>query len=267
VRLPEAIIRYRMAGSGPQTLVLAADPPVVVEQYDKIIELLRNDFRIVVFEIPGFGFSIPFSSFRFDFTALNDVIAKFLQQLHSGPCILAFPCVSAYGAIDIAARFPELVSHLVLIQAPSWMEEIKWKHRRDNTGLLSKPILGQVVLQVLKRKSAPLWFDSAVGNRGMLADFVETTDRAFSGGASFCLASAFQRYLTDVPPPLPAVKQPSLVIWGDADKSHRHTDKASSKLYCPEAEQVFLAHAGHFPELEQPELFAQKIKQWIHAGA
>ena len=267
VRLPEGIIRYRMSGSGPQTLVLAADPPVVVEQYDKIIELLKNDFRVVVFEIPGFGFSMPFSSFRFDFTKLNDVVAKFLQQLDFSPYILAFPCVAAYGAIDIAARFPHLVSHVVLIQAPSWMEEIKWKHGRDKTGLLSKPLVGQVALQILKRKRAPLWFDAAVGNRSMLADFVETTDHAFSGGASFCLASAFQRYLTDTPQPLPAVKQPSLIIWGEADKSHRHTDKTSSKIYCPGAEEVLLAHAGHFPELEQPELFAQKIKQWIYVRA
>jgi pimeloyl-ACP methyl ester carboxylesterase len=255
-----------MSGSGPRTLVLAADPPVVVEQYDKLIELLKNAFRVVVFEVPGFGFSMPLAPFRFDFTKLNDVIAKFLRQLDFGPHILAFPCVAAYGAIDIAARFPELVSHVVLIQAPSWMEEIRWKHGRDKTGLLSRPVVGQLALQVLKRRRAPLWFDAAVGNRGMLADFVATTDHAFSGGASFCLASAFQRYLTDTPPPLPPVRQPSLIIWGGADRSHRHTDKTSSKLYCPEAEEVLLAHAGHFPELEQPELFAEKVKQWIYAA-
>ena len=101
----------------------------------------------------------------------------------------------------------------------------------------------------------------------MLADFVETTDRALSGGACFCLASALQRYLTDVPPRLAAVKQPSLIFWGEGDRSHRRTDKASSRIYCPEADEVFAAHAGHFPELEQPELFAQKIRQWLHVSA
>ena len=124
-----------------------------------------------------------------------------------------------------------------------------------------------MVLQVLKRRRAPLWFDAAVGNRDKLADFVETTDHALSGGACFCLASAFQRYLTDVPPPLAAVKQPSLIIWGDADKSHRRTDKTSSRIYCPDADELFLPNAGHFPELEQPELFAQKIRQWIQGRA
>ena len=264
MRFPECIIRYRVSGSGPRTLVLATDPPVVVEQYDKLIELLKNDFRVVVFEIPGFGFSIPLSSFRFDFSRLNDVVARFLRQLDFGPCILAFPCVAAYGAIDIAARFPHLVSHVALIQAPSRTEQVNWKHGRDGNGLLSKPLLGQILLQVLKRKRAPLWFEAAVGNRLHLADFVDTTDRALGGGACFCLASAFQRYLTDAPPPLEPVKQPSLIIWGEADKSHRRTDKTSSRVYCSEAEEFFFAQAGHFPELEQPELFAQTLRQWIY---
>lgn len=105
VRFPECIIRYRVSGSGPQTVVLATDPPVAIEQYDALIELLKPDFRVVVLEIPGFGFSLPLSGFRFDFATLNDVVARFLAQLDFGPYILAFPCVAAYGAIDIAARF------------------------------------------------------------------------------------------------------------------------------------------------------------------
>jgi pimeloyl-ACP methyl ester carboxylesterase len=245
--------------------VLAVDPPIVLEQYDKLIGLLKRDFRVLVFELPGFGFSIPSASFRFDFFMVNDMIAKFLRELQLGPYILAFPCASAYGAIDIAARFPDLVSHVAMVQAPSWPEEVKWKHGRDKTGLLSRPVIGQLALQVLKRKRAPLWLDLAVGNRSLLPNFVATTDHAFSLGASFCLASAFQHYLTDAPQPLSAVKQPSLIIWGDADKSHDHTDKASSKTLCPGADVVHMAHAGHFPELEQPEFFAAKLNEWVYS--
>ena len=199
VSFPECIIRYRVAGSGPRTLVLATDPPIAVEQYDELIDLLKKDFRVIVFEVPGFGFSLPLSGFRFDFVRLNDVVAKFLSQLDLGPSILAFPCVAAYGAVDIAARYPHLVSHVVLIQAPSWAEQIKWKHARDKKGILSRPLVGQVALQAFKRRSAPAWLGAAIGNRDKLADFVEKTDHALSGGACFCLASAFQRYLTDAP--------------------------------------------------------------------
>ncbi|HYU09474.1 MAG TPA: alpha/beta hydrolase [Gemmatimonadales bacterium] len=254
-----------MVGNGPQTLVLAADPPVVIEQYDELFQCLEKSFRVIVFEVPGFGFSMPSSGFRFDFRQLNDLVAEFLRQLGLAPYILAFPCVAAYGAVDIAKRFPELISGVVLIQAPSWTEEVKWKHGRDRQGLLSTPIIGQLALQILKRRRAPKWFDAAVGKREMLSQFVATTDDAFSHGACFCLASAFQRYLTDAPQPLSVINQPSLVIWGEADKSHRHTDKSSSKLYCPSAKNLRFKRAGHFPELEEPELFAHEVKHWALA--
>jgi len=126
-------------------------------------------------------------------------------------------------------------------------------------------VIGQLALQALKRKQAPQWFDAAVGNREKLSEFVETTDVAFSHGACFCLASAFQRYLTDTEQPLSIVNQPSLVIWGEADRTHRKTDKSSTRLYCPHAKEVRFACAGHFPELEEPGRFAREIREWAHS--
>jgi pimeloyl-ACP methyl ester carboxylesterase len=265
LQLPDTLIRYRMVGDGPQTLVQAADPPVVIEQYDELIQCLEEDFRVIVFEIPGFGFSLPRSGFRFDFAKVNDLVAEFLRRLAVGPYLLAFPCVSAYGAIDIAARFPSLVSGVTLVQAPSWSEQVKWKHGRDRQGILSKPVIGQLALQALKRKRAPQWFNAAVGNREKLSEFVETTDTAFAHGACFSLASAFQRYLTDKEQSLAIVNQPSLVIWGEADRTHRQTDKSSTRVYCPHAKEVRFAGAGHFPELEEPEMFAREIQEWAHS--
>src|ERR1700730_2818448 len=117
LQLPDTLIRYRMVGDGPQTVVLAADPPVVIEQYDELIQCLEENFRVIVFEIPGFGFSLPRSGFRFDFAAMNNLVADFLRRLAVGPYLLVFPCVSAYGAIDIAARFPSLVSGVEVVAA------------------------------------------------------------------------------------------------------------------------------------------------------
>jgi pimeloyl-ACP methyl ester carboxylesterase len=261
--LGAAVIRFRTEGQGAHTIVLAADPPVVIEHYDELVGFLEDDFRVVVLELPGFGFSLPMPGLTFDFTATNDLIAAGLKRLQLGPYVLAFPCVSAYCAIDIAARFPDLVTGVVAMQAPSWPQEVKWKHGRDPGGLLSKPVIGQLALRALRRKVPRKWFGAAIGRRELLPGFVETADAAMADGACFCLASVFQRYLTDEAPVLGPVRQPAMVIWGEADRSHRHTDKASTLTLLPGAREERFGRAGHFPELEEPELFAALVREWV----
>jgi pimeloyl-ACP methyl ester carboxylesterase len=257
-----AVIRYRVQGDGPDTIVFAADPPIVIEHYDELVRLLENDFRVIVLEMPGFGFSMARRGLQFDFSATNDLVAGALKQVAGGPCLLAFPCVAAYCAIDIAGRYPELVSGLVVLQAPSWPEQIRWKHGRDSSGVLAKPVIGQLLLRIVKRRVAPKWLSAAVGHRDRLPALVDTADAAFADGACFCLASVFQAYLTDEAPPLAPVHCPSLVIWGEADRSHRRTDKRSTLALLPAAELVSFSNAGHFPELEEPLRFAELVRNW-----
>jgi pimeloyl-ACP methyl ester carboxylesterase len=79
------------------------------------------------------------------------------------------------------------------------------------------------------------------------------------------LASAFQNYLTDESPPLAVVSQPTLLIWGQSDRSHRKTNKLSTKQYAPQASEVWFELAGHFPELEEPELFVKHMREWARS--
>lgn len=257
-----AVIRYRAQGAGAHTIVFAADPPIVIEHYDELFRLLGSDFRVIVLEMPGFGFSIARAELQFGFSETNDLIARALREVVGGPCLLVFPCVSAYCAIDIAGRYPDLVGGLVVIQAPSWPEQLKWKYARDSSGVLMKPVIGQLVLRILRRKIPAMWFSAAVGHRERLSELVDTANVALANGACFCLASVFQRYLSDDIPPLNPVRCPSLVVWGEADRSHRRTDKFSTLSLLPDATLVCFSEAGHFPELEEPMRFAELVKDW-----
>jgi pimeloyl-ACP methyl ester carboxylesterase len=257
-----AVMRCRVSGSGAQTIAFAADPPVVIEQYDELVSLLEERFRVVVFEVPGFGFSLPTVRLRFDFESMTALAETFLVRLGFGPYVLAYPCVTAYSAVALASRAPALVSHLVLIQAPSWAEELRWKMGRDPRGILSTPVLGQLALQLLKRRRAPAWFTAALGSPALVSQFAEQTDWAFRNGACFCLASAFQRFLVG-DPSLPPVRQPTLIVWGDRDRSHAGTDKSSTWVYAPHASEVRIEPAGHFPELEAAPTFAHALQEWM----
>jgi pimeloyl-ACP methyl ester carboxylesterase len=267
MELTHSYIRYRVEGegAGKRTIVFATDPPIVLEQYDELIALLKHDFRVVVLELPGFGYSFPKLNMSFKFEPFNQMLYEFLQKLDCGPYILAFPCITAFSAIWLANRYPELVSALVLMQAPTWQGAMAWKHGRDPQHILSTPIVGQVVLQLLKRKRAPAWLQLAVGNQQRLQGFIDTSVDALRNGACFSLASAFQDYLHGQPGFLTPVQQNTLIVWGEKDGSHEQTNKADSQALAVAPQCCHFAHAGHFPELEYPELFVAKLRRFLAA--
>lgn len=263
MELSHSYVRYRVEGIGKQAIVFATDPPIVLEQYDELIDLLKKDYRVVVLELPGFGYSFPKLNMSFKFEPLNQLIYEFLKKLDGGPYILAFPCIAAFSAIWLANRYPDLVSALVLMQTPTWQGAMEWKQGRDPKHILSTPIIGQVLLQILKHKRAPAWLELAVGNKQRLQAFIDTSVDALRNGACFSLASAFQDYLRGQPGFLMPVQQNTLIVWGDKDCSHEKTNKADSLSLAVMPQCCHFAEAGHFPELECPNLFVEKLSGFL----
>jgi len=263
----KAQLRYRERGQG-RPIVFVADPPVTLERYDELLALYAPHFRVLVFELPGMGFSTPGRGYDCRFGATNDVVAEFLRAVVGEPAVLAFSCVAGFAAVDIAHRYPDLVSHLLLIQTPSWSEALRWKHSRDPQGLLGRPLLGQLLMNRLKRTRAPLWFRLALGGEtAQYRPFCDRAQEAIRHGAGWSLASAFQHYLTEAAPALPPATQPALVIWGLRDLSHQPTDKASSAELALRVECEHYSDLGHFPELEDPPRILARLRRFLTTSA
>ncbi|MBY0422872.1 MAG: alpha/beta hydrolase, partial [Parvularculaceae bacterium] len=207
--------RYRESGAGP-TIVFAADPPVTLEMYDALIARFATRFRVVVVELPAMGFSAARLSYGFSFRESADDIARFLEAVAGEGAILAFSCAAGMAAVDIAARRPELVSKLALIQTTDWEGFQTWRDARDPKRILAKPFLGQMAMRKMGPARAPDWYKIAVGNKGMIEPFCQCAVETLGRGAGWNLASAYQRYLKPGPSPLDVPAQPILVIWGRA---------------------------------------------------
>jgi pimeloyl-ACP methyl ester carboxylesterase len=252
----------RVVGQGSPTIVFVPDPPNVIEHYDELCELLSPLARVVCFEMPGFGFSFPPFGFQFTLEEQVATAADILCELALSPYALAFSCGSAYGALRLAVNSPNLVERLILIQAPSWPEERRWAARVDRGGLVRRPVVGQALLAVGKRRVARRWYRAALSHQSQADKFIGPCLDAFDEGACFCLASGFQaNFARDIG--FAPVEQPVLVLWGLADRTHRHSDKSSVLQYAPHAQWVEFADAGHFPELEQPARFAEVAGAFI----
>lgn len=257
VELEDVAVRYRVAGGGAVTVVLAADPPNVIEHHDHLIGLLAPRVRVVCFDLPAFGFSLPDRRFDFAPAHFAETVARFLERLGLAPYVLAFPCTAGLIALRLAATHPRLVSRLVIVQCASWAEQARWVRRVDRAagGIIGAPVLGQLALAAGKRRNARAWYRAALPAGADSTPFVEPALAAFRRGACFCLASSFQAFARAEAPAATAVAQPALVLWGLADRTHHRTDRRALAPWLPDARWVEFERAGHFPDLEEPERF------------
>jgi pimeloyl-ACP methyl ester carboxylesterase len=229
------------------------------EHYDELVRLLSKRARVIVLELPGFGFSPARPGFDFALESSVASAGMALDSLGLRGVTLCFPCASAYIALALAQARPELVSRLLVAQAPAYSGELAWKQRRDPRGVLGRPVWGQLVMRALSKRRLPAWFSLSVGDRSRLQSFTELAAQRLNEGARWSLASAFQRYLVEGVAPA-AVEQPVIALWGERDRSHQGTDRASSRSLGRRVEVVRWADVGHFPELEAPERFVELLR-------
>lgn len=255
--------RYREAGQG-QTIVFSVDPPMTLEVYDALMAAFAQRFRVIAFELPAMGFSAAAGDYRFGFRETNDDLAGFLKAVAGAGAILAFSCVSSHAALDIAARYPELVSRLTLLQAGDVEAFAAWKAARDPKGILATPILGHLAMRRMAPKRMPAWYALSVGKREMIGDLCRCAKRSFEHGAQWSLASAYQCYM-DPAIELPRPDQPLLSIWGGADGSHPAGNAHTVRRLRPDAVCVTFDDLGHTPELEDPARMFDTIVRFCRA--
>ena len=258
--------RLREGGSNGPTIVLFADGPNTLEHHDPLFDKLAKWTRVVAIDPPGFGFSTPNPNFDFKVRAFANAFAELLISLGAGPYVLCPTCTNVYPSALIAAEHPELVSHLVLMQALGWDQERIWTGKIvDPTGNLAKPYIGQELIYQTRSTAAKAWYPNALGHPDRIESFLRQSCECISHGGNFCLASLIQSWFgPDVDQPaFPTFSQPTLAVWGMNDRSHRKSDKRSLLNIAPHAKYVEREGVGHFPEIEDPGWFDTLLRQFL----
>lgn len=258
-----AQLRVMDTGGSKPTLVLTPDGPCVIEHYDALIRRFSGQFRVVCFDMPGIGFSFPSRGYRFGIAETADVIVELLDAVSIPKAAFAFTCANGFIAMNLAKRYPQRVSHLVLAQTPSFDGMRKWTDR-NIPGLLRVPYVGQAVAAINAESLATRWFNRALP-RGSehKSGLVEQARGALQAGGCFCLASVVQGLLQGQEDDVRGVECPTLAIHGDSDFSHKHTDFSSITDAIPHAQVIAFQGCGHFPNLEQVTEYVNHVQRFL----
>jgi pimeloyl-ACP methyl ester carboxylesterase len=247
------LIRIRDSGGHNPSVIFACDAPNVLEHYDAVFELLSPAYRLISVEMPGFGFSIPNSTFDFSLPQFVTIIAQAITKLRAGPATLVFPCAWSYAAMQLAAGQPTLVDRLIVTQCPHWDEERVWTRRIDLRGMIGTPFIGQLFLALAPQRVSDTWYNVALAPGQPTQTWAEPARKVLSNGGIFCLASLIQTWFNSATSDFGPVVQPTVVMWGASDRTHRHSNPDSVLSYLQNGKVLVYPKAGHFPELEDPQ--------------
>ncbi|MGB3457607.1 MAG: alpha/beta hydrolase [Litorimonas sp.] len=242
-------------GQDRPTLVILPDGPATIESYDAFIEAVLPDFDVLLMEIPGFGFSFARKGRAMSFAATADILNEALEDMALGRTVLVGPCVQGLFAARMAERRPALTDALIVAQTGDIPASQAWASSGlDPKGLLAKPWLGQIGFRRNRSVTIDWWLPYAAGPSLPVERLQDVARAVQAKGCAYALASQLQWLSRLGPDDLPRPTQPTAILWGLEDRSHRDTDRRSALNLSPAATYGEHAAIGHFVDLEDPDL-------------
>lgn len=253
-------------GGGGPALVLIHGLANAIEIWDRVLPRLAVNFRVVAFDLPGFGqASRPDATYDATFfaaqlTALLDTLniarahmvgsslgASTILRLSAeglsriDRAVLAAP--SGFGrSTNLLMRFPALPL------VGDWLGRPTALNNRLTLGLAihdQNQVTPELVALTNRYASLP----------GSERSFVRTlkTGVGLRGIRDYEQVQALARRFD----------RPALVVWGRQDQVFpvRQAERAVALL--PRAEQLLLDCCGHYPHWEQPEAFVDRLERFL----
>lgn len=236
--------------------------------WDRIAVALKKRYRIVRYDIPGYGLSDGATDAAAKSMQPTDVPVELLKRLGIGK--VTFVGVSSGGTMGmyLAARRPDLVERLILSNTPS--DPVDTSHlvmpksftyaveRSKQTGFRDQDFWNQFLSYFagdagrISPQTRREYYDfyRRVPEKNLLALVARIGD---GKQASVEMAK---------------VHQPTFLIWGGAD--HLLPESAANAiaryLKNTQISRVIMPDVGHYPPLEVPDRFAQLIAAYVEAG-
>jgi haloalkane dehalogenase len=266
VELDGNIVHYVDEGSGPILLMLHGNP-VWSFVYREVIAVLRERFRCIALDSPGFGLSTGAPGYRYLAQDHAALLVSFLDRLDlSGLTLVGHNWGGPLG-LHAAVQRPDRFERLVL--SNTWA----WPLNGDPTSEVFSRGMGNPIGRALIRRFNPLvnhFVPSAHKRRKLsgaeMAHYraaTATPERRHAGAVLPGELVGARRFFTDLADQLSAVENlPTLILW--ADKDPIFTDKYRERLEAtfPNHTTTVLHGVGHFLQSDAPAEFGQAIESW-----
>lgn len=244
---------YIRAGSGP-VLVLVHGFLGGARQWSREIAQLANRYDVIAPDLPGFGGAADQPGCN-TIAGMATAVFALLDRLGVKRFTLLGHSMGGMVAQEMAAMRPQRVQRLVLYGTgplglmPDRFEPIETSQRR-----LHEDGIGPTMARI-----GATWFKDGAAARGfpLVAEIGAQATTAAAEAALAAMAGWDGRTA------LPRLTMPTLVIWGDADRSYRWAQVETLWTNLPDVRLSVVPGAAHAAHLEKPALFQALIDDFL----
>lgn len=259
-------VHYVDEGEGPPVLMLHGNPTWSF-LYREVIEGLRDRFRCVAPDYPGFGLSTAPGGYGFTPAEHARIVERFLLELDlSGVTVMVQDWGGPIG-LGVAGRHPERFRAFVI--GNTWAWPVNGDPRFE---LFSRLMGGPVGGFAIRNFNAfvNLLIPAGTRRRRLSGEVMAAYRGPFSEKSSREPTRIFPReilhsraYLAAVERSLNLLKElPALILWGDRDIAFRDRERERFEGIFPDHRTVVLSGAGHYIQEDAPEEIIAEIRGW-----
>ena len=233
----------------------SGDPVIVlhgwggrIESMAPVISGLTSSFRVVAFDLPGFGES-PVPSGVWGTPDYAAFILEALGDLGIDRAHFVGHSFGAKTSLYLAATRPDLVDHLVL---------------QGSSGLRTPPSMKARAKRFVSKSARHLGRLGAPGQRLRAAvyDRIASEDYKNAGAIRPILVRVVNENLESM---LPSIKAPTLLVWGTEDDAVPLSHAKTMERLIPDSGLVLFEGAGHFAYLDESERFTRVVRHFLGA--
>ena len=225
--------------------------------WQETMAFLGKNYRTYAMDFWGFGESGTKRN-TYDVQDFVSLVDQFMEQLGIIRAPLVGHSMGGTVSLSVAIRQPERVSKVVVVGSPiigsSLAPLLKLAGYRLNAFALFN-MMGPFRAFMKYYYSRQICRDPRFPEM-MDHDLSKTTLESF-------LRSIASLRRTDLRPNLGQIKVPVLGMYGDKDKVVDPKEWQPLQAGVPQAQIVRFDNAGHFPMLEEPQFFTQKLKEFL----
>lgn len=249
-----ANIEYDDQGQGP-ALVLIHGSPFNRSMWDPQVAVLSAAYRVITFDLRGYGQSTTDPSEKTFLTDFANDIAGLMDALNITSAGVMGLSMGGQIALEFYRLYPARVTALILADTFAQLDTPENKQNRYRTAdrLMQQGMQGYAD-DNLSKMICPQTIATQPQVAQHVMEMMLTTPPA--GAAAALRGRAERQDYTDL---LPQITVPTLIVVGDQDVFTPVPDAQYMHDRIPQSEMVVIPDAGHMPNLEQPAIFNQAL--------